>query len=119
MHGKKLNRSNSNMILKVKEIIEVLPFKMKVLFNTGEVREVDFGKIFRGEIKNPKSVLNKLKDEKIFMQAKLNPEWEIVYWDDLTTCIHLDGSRTPAPLDLSPDFMYEHSVPVSKRKLVH
>ncbi len=103
----------------IKEITEVIPFRIKLLFSNGEEREISFDKIFEeDEIKNPESVFLFLKDPKVFMQVKLNPG-ETIYGDNLVHYIDLDGSRKLGPLDISPDFLYEMSVPVSKELIHH
>src|SRR5690349_21239996 len=107
------------MIVEVKEILEVIPYKVTMKFTTGEVKVFDFQKFFEKHRSNPDAVVHKLKDKNVFMQVRLNSESGTICWDNLTTMIDLDGSRKPAEYDPAPEVLYELSVPVSEEKLIH
>lgn len=102
------------MLTGIKEIVDVNSFKLILRFENNEKREVDFQRIFSNETKeNPNSVFNLLKDEKIFPEVKLNEEFHTIYWENLTTYIDYDGEKKKGPLDISPEFLYENSKPIS------
>jgi len=93
------------MLPRVQKILAVEPYKVVCLWNTGEVREVDFEPYFV-ETK-PHSPINKLADRQVFNNVKT--DGRTLYWDNLLTMIDYDGSHHPAPLDFDPDVMYQRS----------
>ena len=105
------------MILNIKEIIEVKPFKIHLLFSNNESREIDFETIFKTE--NPESVFLRLNNSEVFKQVKLDAESKTIYWEGLAFYIDYDGKIKPGPLDIAPEFLYEISKPVSSEKIYH
>jgi hypothetical protein len=93
------------MLPRVREIVSVKPYKVVCLWNTGELREVDFGP-YLDEAK-PHSPINRLADTQVFLSVKT--DGRTLYWDNLLTMIDYDGSQHPAPLDFDPDVMYRQS----------
>jgi hypothetical protein len=69
-------------------------FKLFLQFEDGAWRIADLKKHLDGEMFEP------LKNPKIFASAQLNPDIDTVVWDN--------GA------DMSPDFLYEISVPVER-----
>ena len=107
------------MLHEISEIIDVVPFQMKLRFDSNEVRQVDFRKIFEDAKKYPQSVFNKLKDPAVFLNVKFNEEFKIIYWENLTTYRDLDGKQKAGPLEVSPEYLYEMSIPISTEKIHH
>ena len=105
------------MIHQVVKIVEVMPYKVTLEFNSGEVKVFDFEIFFRKHEKNKEAVVHKLKDKSLFMQVKLSREFGTIYWEDLSTMIDLDGSSKPSVYDPAPEVLYEMSVPVSSSKI--
>ncbi|MBO0937301.1 DUF2442 domain-containing protein [Fibrella sp. HMF5335] len=93
------------MLPRVKSILAVEPYKVTCLWNTGEVREVDF-QPYLAESK-PQSSIARLADKQLFSEVKT--DGRTLYWDDLLVMIDYDGSQHPAPLDFDPDVMYQRS----------
>ncbi|MCP5051258.1 MAG: DUF2442 domain-containing protein [bacterium] len=80
------------MIHLIKEIKEVSPFKVKLKFNTGEIKEVDLERKLKEWSKSPGSVYKQLLEPEYFKNVKLNTEMETIYWDN--------------GIDLCPDVLY-------------
>lgn len=93
------------MLPRVKTILSVEPYKITCLWNTGEVREVDF-KPYLTEFK-PQSPIARLADKRLFSEVKT--DGRTLYWDNLLTMIDYDGSQHSAPLNFDPDVMYQRS----------
>ena len=80
------------MIHLIKEIKEVTPFKIKLRFNTGEIKEVDLEAKLKEWSKTPNSIYRELLRPDYFKKVKLNTEIETVYWDN--------------GIDFCPDVLY-------------
>jgi len=93
------------MLPRVKSILAVEPYKVRCLWTTGEVREVDFLPYLTES--KPHSPVTRLTDTNLFKQVKT--DGRTLYWDDLLTMIDYDGSHHPAPLDFDPDVLYQRS----------
>lgn len=97
------------MLPRVKSILSVEPYKVTCLWNTGEVREIDF-QTYLTESK-PHGPVALLSNEQLFKEVKT--DGRTLYWDNLLTMIDYDGSQHPAPLDFDPDMIYQNSRLVS------
>ncbi len=73
-------------------------FKVRLSFEDGSVRIADLAPHLDGEIFEP------LKDLEYFKTLRLEPDTDTIVWDN--------GA------DMSPDFLYEISVPVSESSSV-
>ncbi len=104
-------------MISVKEIIEVKPFKIHLLFSNNESREIDFENVFKSE--KPESVFLRLNNSEVFSKVKLDSESKTIYWEGLAFYIDYDGKRKSGPLDIAPEFLYEISKPVSSEKIYH
>lgn len=93
------------MVARVITILSVEPYKVTCLWNTGEVREVDF-QPYLTESK-PQRPIARLTDKQLFSEVKT--DGRTLYWDNLLTMIDYDGCQHPAPLDFDPDVMYQRS----------
>ena len=99
------------MLPRIKNILSVEPFSIKVLWNTGEIRVIELEK----ELKTgTPSVFEKLLDKKTFSSVKLDEEAGTIYWENLLNYKDLDGTIKPGPLDFCPDVLYELSTPILK-----
>lgn len=67
-------------------------YRLLLRFEDGRMRQVDLADYLAGEMFEP------LRDDALFRTAHLNPDIDTVVWDN--------GA------DMSPDFLYEISVPV-------
>ena len=93
------------MLPRVKTILSVEPYKVRCLWNTGEVREVDF-QPYLDESK-AEGPIARLANEKLFCEVKT--DGRTLYWDNLLIMIDYDGTQQLAPLDFDPDVMYQRS----------
>ena len=93
------------MLPRVRKIIGVEPYKVTCLWNTGEIREVDFEPCLTDA--KHYSPINRLADPQLF--ETVQTDGRTLYWDNLLTMIDYDGSQHPAPLDFDPDVMYRQS----------
>ena len=90
----------------VEKLVSVRPYRLTLLFNTGEVRAVDLESFIRAKAGTPQSAYRSLLDPATFCRARLDPESRTVCWDGLAREITGDGTDQPAPLDLCPDVLY-------------
>ena len=87
-------------MLTIKEIIHKEPFSLTVLFSNGEIRKIDFTQIIQ---KFPQ-----LSNKETFMNVMLD-DYPTLSWKDLAKMQDYDGKIINAPLDFSPDTLYEMS----------
>ena len=70
------------MIHLVKHINKVEPFKINVLFNTGETKTVDLSQKLIDWSKSDNSKFKDLLNPDYFITVKLNSDLETVCWDN-------------------------------------
>lgn len=80
------------MIHLVKEIKNVSPYKVRLKFNTGEIKEVDLEEKLKEWSKTPGSTYKQLLEPDYFKRVKLNREIETIYWEN--------------GIDICPDVLY-------------
>jgi hypothetical protein len=90
----------------VEKLVSVRPYRLTLLFNTGEVRVVELESFLRTKGGTPHSAYQSLLDPATFCRARLDPESRTVCWDGLAREITGEGTDQPAPLDLCPDVLY-------------
>jgi hypothetical protein len=100
------------MLYSVQEILHVEPYRIILLFNTFEVREIDLEEKIKRKSTSPESVYRKLLDKECFTSVK--HDGYTIYWENLITMYNLDGTPEPANLDFCPDVLYNESKPVSE-----
>jgi len=81
------------MLHLVKNINNIEPYKLNILFNTGEVKTIDLNQKLIEWSKSENSKYKDLLNPNYFMTVKLNPELETVYWDN--------------GIDFCPDSLYD------------
>ena len=81
------------MLHLIKHINKVEPFKINVLFNTGETKTIDLNQKLIDWSKTDNSKFKDLLNPAYFMTVKLNPDLETVYWDN--------------GIDFCPDSLYD------------
>ncbi|MBZ0203988.1 MAG: DUF2442 domain-containing protein [Ignavibacteria bacterium] len=81
------------MIHLIKEIISAEPFKLKLCFDSSDIKTVDFEPKLLEWSKSPGSKFKQLLDPEYFKSVKYNTEMESIYWDN--------------GIDLSPNFLYD------------
>lgn len=70
------------MLHLIKEIREVRPYRIKLKFNTGEIKEINLERNLKEWSKTPGSIYKQLLDPDYFEKVKLNTEMETIYWDN-------------------------------------
>jgi hypothetical protein len=90
----------------VEKLVSVHPYRLTLLFNTGEVRAVDLESFLRAKAGTPQSAYRSLLDPATFCRARLDAESRTVCWEGLAREITGEGTDQPAPLDLCPDVLY-------------
>jgi hypothetical protein len=78
----------------VKDVAYLSDYKLLLTFEDGTTRLVDLANELEGEIFEP------LKDIHYFKTVRVDPELDTIVWDN--------GA------DMSPDFLYEISIPVTQ-----
>jgi len=78
----------------VKDVAYLSDYKLLLTFEDGTTRLVDLANELEGEIFEP------LKDIRYFKTVRVDPELDTIVWDN--------GA------DMSPDFLYEISIPVTQ-----
>ncbi len=81
------------MIHLVKSIKNVEPFKLNILFNTGEAKTIDFSQKLIEWSKSENSKFKDLLNPEYFVTVKLHTELETVYWEN--------------GIDFCPDTLFE------------
>jgi hypothetical protein len=86
------------MIHEIKKIIAINDLTLKLEFDRGEIRSINFEPIFRGWSTTPESKFKELLDKSNFKKVHVHPEWETIYWDN--------------GIDLDPNVLYDMSIPI-------
>jgi len=97
------------MLHLVKNIVHVEPYKLVLLLNTGEYKEIDIEKVFIRQATQPNNPLLKLLNKELFQQVQFDNEAETIYWSNLMTMRRKDGTTQPANLDFCPEVLYNES----------
>jgi hypothetical protein len=97
------------MLPRITLIESVQPYTIRTLWTTGETRDIDFHPLLQPYALRPESSLGRLLDPQIFERAKLDPEAQTIYWEDLIQMRLPDGNMIPAPLDFCPDVLFDNS----------
>jgi hypothetical protein len=98
------------MLPRIKNIISVEYLKVKTLWNTGEIREINFNNLLSEYQSKPESIFYKLFDKQTFLAVKTDKR--TLYWENLGKIQDYDGKLKLAPLDFCPDVLYENSVEI-------
>lgn len=93
-------------MIKVKNINKIDGYTLELLFNNGEIKQLDFKRIIDN---NEKDIyIKKLVNLEKFCQVRVGDLGEI-YWENLATIKELDGSIVPCNYDCSPEFIYANA----------
>jgi hypothetical protein len=84
----------------INKIIEIKPFKITVLFDKLEKREIDFEPLLKS--------FPSLSNEATFKTVTID-DYPTLSWDKLATIVDYDGTVKPAALDFCPDTLYQMS----------
>lgn len=102
-------------IPRVIKIYEVKGLRISVMFNNGEIRIIDFKKLFEKLKINANSPENKLLDPTEFKKVKLN-NYTLSWMNAGTEIIKKDGEVIKLPYEIGADTLYKHSEPDTNMK---
>lgn len=98
---------------KIARIIQVEPFKITMLWNTSEVRILDFAPLFKIWETNADSNMVKLRDWEIFKKVSLS-ENHTLCWVNIAVPFTFKGKTNTAPLELDALEIYRQSTLLKK-----
>ncbi len=93
---------------RITKILKVEPFKIQLLWNNSEVREIDFTTLFVKWQQDGNTDLLRLKDFNDFKQVRLS-EQRTLEWANLPVQVTFKGQTQTYPLELDPDVLFENS----------
>ncbi len=93
---------------RITKILKVEPFKIHLLWNNSEVREIDFTELFLKWQQDGNTNLLSLKDFDAFKQVRLS-EQRTLEWANLPIEVTFQSKTQAFPLELDPDVLYENS----------
>lgn len=94
-------------ILKIKSIND---FTISCIFNNGEIRDIDFKKLFRHWNIKKTDPENHLLNLNEFRKVRLRNN--TLSWNNIkVNLLDLDGNEVNHPLEIDPIILYKHSVP--------
>lgn len=102
-----------NKIPRILKIESIKGLEIYCIFNNGETRVIDFGRLFREWRVGRKDAEYSLLDEKEFRKVKLRNQ--TLSWKNIEVeLVDINGMKFMQPYELSPDVVYEHSLPVDQ-----
>ena len=93
---------------RITKILKVEPFKIQLLWNNSEVRQIDFTVLFLKWQQDSNIDLLRLKDFDNFKLARLS-EQRTLEWANLPVQVTFKGQTQAYPLELDPDVLFENS----------
>ena len=93
---------------RITKILKIEPFKIQLLWNNSEVREIDFTILFLKWQQDGNTDLLHLKDFDAFKQVRLS-EHKTLEWINLSVDVSFKGQIQAYPLELDPDVLFENS----------
>ncbi|GAB4490298.1 MAG: hypothetical protein OHK0019_08920 [Saprospiraceae bacterium] len=103
---------------KIARIIEVKPFKITLLWNTSEIRELDFAPLFGQWEAEGDTKMAALRDWETFKQVTLS-ENSTLCWPNVPVSFTFKGVTRSNPLELDALELYRQSTLVKKTKAVN
>ena len=103
---------------KIARIIEVQPFQLTLLWNTSEIRVLDFAPLFEVWEKEGDTKMAVLKDWETFRQVALS-ENRTLSWPNVPVSFTFKGQTHTAPLELDALVLYDQSILVKKMEGFH
>ena len=98
---------------RITKILKVEPFKIQLLWNNSEVREIDFTILFVKWQQEGNTDLLRLKDFDAFKQVRLS-EQRTLEWANLPIEVTFKGQTQAYPLELDPDVLFQNSTLIRK-----
>lgn len=103
---------------KIIRIIEVEPFKITLLWNTSEIRELDFAPLFEQWEAEGDTKMAALRDWDTFKQVTLS-ENRTLFWPNVQVSFTYHGEARTSPLELDAPELYRQSTLVKKTEAVN
>ena len=103
---------------RIVNIVSVKKFVVRLLWNNGEVRDIDFKPMLEEWRKNKEAMYEPLADPKVFKTVALSPE-RTLCWPSVSIKIKFKGITKEHPLDLDPDVLYEKSKLIERYERPH
>jgi hypothetical protein len=97
------------MYYTIKNIVDIQPYTLTVLFNNNEIRTIDFKKKLIDKATSPDNPIIKLLDKNIFYQVEIDKEFETICWRNLLPIRTKDGIEKKGNYDFCPNMLYEIS----------
>jgi hypothetical protein len=101
------------MYYTIKNIIDIKPYTLTLLFNNNEVRTIDFKKKLIDKSLSPDNPIRKLLNKEVFYQVDIDADFETIYWKNLLPIKTKDGVEKFGNYDFCPNMLYEISEPVN------
>ncbi len=98
---------------KIIRIIEITPFKISMLWNTSEIRILDFAPLFEVWEKDGDINMLALKEWDAFKQVELSANGTLS-WKNVPVSFSFKGTPRSAPLELDAQELYRQSTMVKK-----
>ncbi len=102
---------------KIARIIEIQPFQLTLLWNTAEIRLLDFAPLFERWETEGDTAMAPLKSWDIFKQVALS-ENRTLHWPNVPVSFSFKGETRSMPLELDALELYRQSVLVRKTAAV-
>jgi len=90
------------------KIISMRKFVMRILWNNGEIRDIDFKPIIADWKENNENLYAPLFNSKIFNSAAISEE-RTLHWPDVKISTTYKGVTKESALDIDPDVLFEKS----------
>jgi len=103
---------------KIARILKVTPFKITLLWNTSEIRILDFVPLFEIWEKEGDTNIIALRDWDIFKQVGLSENGTLC-WENVPVSFSFKGTIRSAPLELDAQELYRQSQLVQKVEGAH
>ena len=94
------------MLPRISKIIKVTPFKVTCLWNTGEIKTIDFEK-FQKEYSL--KIIGRLLVQDVFSKVKLNEITKTLSWPNMIEGRDENNNPILGELDFCPDVLYKIS----------
>ena len=96
------------LLPRITKILKIEQFKILLLWNNAEVREIDFANLFHKWEQEGNFDLLRLKNNEDFKQVRIS-EQRTLEWEKLPVSVTFKGQVQSFPLELDPDVLYENS----------
>ncbi len=97
------------MLPRLTKIQKIEPFKVSILWNNAEIREIDFEPLFLIWAEQKDENLLKLRDFAIFKHVSIS-ESRTLEWKNVPITFTFKGKKSVQSLELDPDVLYQNSV---------